>query len=292
MSQIPSYASQFKFLVLTFPFPKVLHVELARPKVNAFHEEFWREYGAAFDRIAQDSSVRVIVLSSRMQKAFSAGVDLAQLGSKQVSPDTARSGLLLRTLVQEFQHAISAPSRAPQPVIVAIHGIAFGLALDAIAACDIRWAAEDGTSFSIRETDVGLAADIGTLARFPKLVGNLSLFQELALSARLFGADEALKVGIVSKVVPGSREEVIQAALDFARIIAEKSPVALTGVKRFIAHAIDNPVDDALQYQATWAAAAVQGTDLVNSAQAVIKKQKITYENLGELNRVKINAKL
>lgn len=153
--------------------------------------------------------------------------------------DPARRALLTRTYVRDFQHAIAAPARAPQPVIAAVHGLAFGLALDALSAVDVRLAAADA-AFSIKEVDVGLAADIGTLARLPRLVGNASLLHELALTARVFGARDALRLGLVSRVVPGSRDDVVGAALELAREIARKSPVAVVGVKRFISHALDH----------------------------------------------------
>jgi Delta3,5-Delta2,4-dienoyl-CoA isomerase len=120
-----------------------------------------------------------------------------------------------------------------------VHGVTFGLALDALSAVDVRWAATDA-SFSIKEVDVGLAADLGTLARMPKLIGNTSLLYELALEGRTFGADEASRLGIVSRVVDGSREEVVSAAIAFAKVVAGKSPVAVVGVKRFLAHALDH----------------------------------------------------
>jgi delta(3,5)-delta(2,4)-dienoyl-CoA isomerase len=126
-------------------------------------------------------------------------------------------------------------------VIAAVHGLAYGLGLDALCAVDVRWAASDAT-FSIKEVDVGLAADLGTLARGPKLVGNASLWHELALSARTFGAEEAMgSLGLVSRVVPGSRAEVVRAAIvEFAEVVARKSPVAVVGTKQFIAHALDH----------------------------------------------------
>lgn len=153
--------------------------------------------------------------------------------------DPGRRALLIRTHVHEFQRAIGAPARIPQPVIAAVHGLAFGLAVDALCATDVRWAAADA-AFSIKEVDVGLAADIGTLARVPRLVGNASLLHELALSGRTFGADEARALGLVSRVVRGSRAEVVRAALEFAAEVAGKSPVAVVGTKRFIAHALDH----------------------------------------------------
>ena len=226
------------------------------------HEKrYWREYGAAFERIAEDPTVRVIVVSSALEKAFSAGIDRAlrcvdspprlsntRLCTHTVSDlfaiprhtDPARRALLTRTYIRDFQRAISAPTRTPQPVIGAIHGVAFGLALDLLSALDVRLAASD-TSFSIKEVDVGLAADIGTLARLPRLVGNTSLLYELALTGRVFGAREALGLGLVSRVVSGSREDVVKEALGLACEIAKKSPVAVVGVKRFVAHALDHP---------------------------------------------------
>ncbi|KAI0246869.1 ClpP/crotonase [Lactifluus subvellereus] len=274
---VPSYASQFNHLTLSFPSNNVLHIELNRPPVNAFNEEFWREYGAAFDRIADDPTVRVVVLSSAVAKAFSAGVDLSELLALPQHADAGRRGLLMRGHLRAFQHAIGAPARIPQPVIAAVHGAAFGLALDALGAVDVR----------IKEVDVGLAADLGTLARVPKLVGNVSLLHELALSGRPFGADEALRLGLVSRVVPGSRADVVRAAIAFAELVASKSPIAVVGIKRFIAHALDHSMEEALEYQATWAAFALQSKDLSESVAATKRKQKITYDNLGESPRYK-----
>lgn len=106
--------------------------------------------------------------------------------------------------------------------------------------------------------DVGLAADIGTLARVPKVVGNQSLVYEVALTGRSFSAVEAEKMGFVSKVVPGSRDEVVREALEMAKLIAKKSPVAVVGTKRVLQHARENTVEDNLEYVAIWNASMVQ----------------------------------
>jgi delta(3,5)-delta(2,4)-dienoyl-CoA isomerase len=284
-SSAPSYASQFKYLNLSLPFDNVLHIVLNRPPVNAMNGEYWLEYGAAFERIAEDPTVRVVVVSSALEKAFSAGVDLSDLLTPPRHTDPARRALLTRSYIRDFQHAIGAPTRTPQPVIGAVHGVAFGLALDLLSALDVRLAASDA-AFSIKEVDVGIAPDIGTLARMPRLVGNTSLLYELALTGRVFGARDALGLGLVSRVVPGSRDDVVREALELAREIARKSPVAVVGVKRFIAHALDHSTDDALEYQATWASFALQSKDLSESADAVIRKKTITYDDLGASNKL------
>jgi delta(3,5)-delta(2,4)-dienoyl-CoA isomerase len=92
----------------------------------------------------------------------------------------------------------------------------------------------------VQEVDIGLAADIGTLAYLPKIAGNHSLVRELAYTARTFSTEEADKLGLLSKVVEGGREEVVKAALDLAVAIAAKSPLAVAGTKHLISHARDH----------------------------------------------------
>lgn len=84
---------------------------------------------------------------------------------------------------------------------------------------------------SSQEVDVGLAADIGTLQRFPKTVGSESIARELALSGRKFGAKEAERIGFISRIVPGGKDAVEAEALKLAALIASKSPVAVWGTK-------------------------------------------------------------
>jgi delta(3,5)-delta(2,4)-dienoyl-CoA isomerase len=91
-----------------------------------------------------------------------------------------------------------------------------------------------------QEVDIGLAADIGSLAFLPHITGNHSLIRELAYTARPFSAAEAEKIGLLSKVVPGSRDEVVKEALELARVISTKSPIAVSGSKHLITHARDH----------------------------------------------------
>jgi delta(3,5)-delta(2,4)-dienoyl-CoA isomerase len=154
-----------------------------------------------------------------------------------------------------------------------VHGIVIGLGIDIISACDVRYAASDA-KFSIKEVDVGLAADAGTLAYLQKITGNQSLARELAYTARAFSSDEAEKLGLVSRVVEGGRDAVVAAALQLAKDIASKSPVAVTGTKRLLLHARDHSVAENLQYTATWNSAALQATDLQQSVKAGMAKSK------------------
>ena len=104
---------------------------------------------------------------------------------------------------------------------------------------------------------MGLAPDIGSLAFLPKITGNHSLVRELTYTARPFSAIEAEKFGLVSKVVKGGRDDVIKEALELAKLIASKSPVAVTSSKHLISHARDHSVAENLSYTSVWNSASL-----------------------------------
>ncbi|KAJ7076614.1 Delta2-dienoyl-CoA-isomerase, partial [Mycena crocata] len=244
------------------------HFTAHRKPVNAFSKEVWAEYGALLDRIAfEGHDVRSLVLASALPKLFSAGVDSKPEDAEGESVDGARNSLAVYRHIREFQHAIGAPQRCAFPVIAAVHGLVVGLGIDIISACDIRYAAE-GAQFTMKEVDVGIAADIGTLAYLTKITANASLARELAYTSRIFSAEDALQLGLLSRVVPGGRDEVIKAALDLARTIARKSPIAVSGTKHLLNHSRDHNVAENSDYTAAWNAAAGRTDDIMESIRA------------------------
>ncbi|KAJ7513306.1 ClpP/crotonase-like domain-containing protein, partial [Mycena galericulata] len=122
--------------------------------------------------------------------------------------------------------------------------------------------------FSVQEVDVGLAADIGTLTYLPKLTGNHSLLRELAFTSASFSAADAARLGLVSRVVSGGRDEVVREALGLAAVIASKGPVAVAGKKHILNHARDHSVPENLDYTAIWNAAAIHTDDITTSMHA------------------------
>ncbi|KDR73185.1 hypothetical protein GALMADRAFT_72615 [Galerina marginata CBS 339.88] len=267
-----------KWIKVSEPSPHVLLVELARS--NAFCTEFWVAYGQLFEAITNDGyDVRALVVSSAFPKFFTGGLDCtlndaAALGANgtDASQDSARTSLATRRKLIAFQEAIGAPERAPYPVIASIHGYCIGLGVDLIGICDIRYAASNA-SFAIKEVDIGLAPDIGSLAYLPKITGNHSLVRELTYTARSFSAAEAEKIGLVSKVVQGGRDEVLKEALDLAKFIASKSPIAVSGSKHLITHSRDHSVPDNLAYTGAWNAAALMTNDIRDGLVARSKKE-------------------
>jgi delta(3,5)-delta(2,4)-dienoyl-CoA isomerase len=243
----------------------------------------WLEMRQVFTQLSEDPSVRVIVLSGAGEKAFTTGLDVkaaSQGGilSSESNLDPARKAVHLRRHVLEFQDCITAVERCEKPVIVAMHGFSLGLAIDLSTAADIRLCSKD-VRFAVKEVDIGLAADIGTLSRLPKVVGNFGWVKEVALSARIFGAEEALRVGFVNSVHE-NRAATIAAALKLATLIASKSPVAVQGTKEILNWSRDHSVQDGLRYTGVWNSAALQTGDVSTALLSGLQKRTPTFEKL------------
>jgi delta(3,5)-delta(2,4)-dienoyl-CoA isomerase len=163
-------------------------------------------------------------------------------------------------------------------VICVCHGISIGLAIDIATAADIRICASN-TRFAVKEVDIGLAADIGTLARLPKVVGSASWVKDVCLSARDFTAHEALSVGFVSSV-HASKDAAVEAGLKTAAFIAGKSPVAVQGTKELLNYGRDHTVAESLRYTAVWNSVALQGKDFPTALQSGLRRTRPTFEKL------------
>lgn len=163
-------------------------------------------------------------------------------------------------------------ARCEKPVIALMHGYAFGLGIDLSSACDIRLCLE-GTKFCVKEVDIGLAADVGTLSRLPKVMGLTSFVKEVCFTARVFTPEEALRNNFVSKVVKGKKEDLIAEGLQLARLIASKSPVAVMGTKNILDAAWGRTVEDNLNYTAVWNASMLQSSDVERAMTSGLRKQ-------------------
>ncbi|KAF9070442.1 Delta2-dienoyl-CoA-isomerase [Rhodocollybia butyracea] len=270
-----------KWIKVSEPARHVLLVELARSPVNAVCTEFWQEYGKLFESIsAEVPDTRAVVLSSVFSEIFTAGSDLLEAGeivkatanSDPNTTDAARIALDFYKQIIPFQKAITAPERCLFPVIAAVHGMVVGLGVDMISACDIRYAASNA-KFTIKEIDIGLAADMGSLAYLPKITGNMSFIREMAYTAQWFPASKAEQIGLVSKVVEGGRDEVVAAALEVAQLIATKSLIAVTGTKRLLSHARDHSVSENLEYTTLWNSAMLQTKDMMETLESTKAKR-------------------
>ncbi|WP_053135311.1 crotonase/enoyl-CoA hydratase family protein [Pseudomonas sp. MIACH] len=251
----------------------VAHVQINRPeKINAMNAAFWTEIIDIFQWIEDTDAVRAVVLSGA-GKHFSSGIDLMMLASvaNDLGKDVGRNARLLRRKILELQASFNAVDNCRKPVLAAIQGYCIGGAIDLISACDMRYAAEDA-QFSIKEIDIGMAADVGTLQRLPRIIGD-GMLRELAYTGRQFGAEEARSIGLVNRVY-ADQESLLAGVFEIAHEIAAKSPIAVTGTKAMISYMRDHTVNDGLEYVATWNSAMLQSNDLRLAIAAHMSKQK------------------
>ncbi len=252
---------------------KIAHVVINRPeKVNAMNADFWSEIIEIFRWADATDEVRVVVLSGA-GKHFSSGIDLmllAQVGS-QLGKDVGRNAEALRRKILELQASFNAVDNCRKPVLAAIQGYCLGGAIDLIAACDMRYSTLDA-QFSIKEIDIGMAADVGTLQRLPRIIGD-GMMRELAYTGRSIDGVEAQRIGLVNRTFDDT-PALLDGVLAIAREIAAKSPVAVRGTKQMIRYMRDHRVDDGLEYIATWNAAMLQSADLRVAMAAHMSKQK------------------
>ncbi|MCB1655170.1 MAG: crotonase/enoyl-CoA hydratase family protein, partial [Pseudomonadales bacterium] len=249
------------------------HVQINRPeKVNAMNAAFWSEIVEIFQWIDETDAVRVVVLSGA-GKHFSAGIDLMLLASvaNELGKDVGRNARLLRRKILQMQASFNAVDGCRKPVLAAIQGYCLGGAIDLIATCDLRYSTVDA-QFSIKEIDMGMAADVGTLQRLPRIIGD-GMLREMAYTGRMVLADEARTIGLVNRVY-SDHQALLEGVMAIAQEISGKSPIAIGGTKQMIGYMRDHRVDDGLEYVATWNAAMLQSSDLRLAMTAHMTKQK------------------
>ncbi|WP_100656834.1 crotonase/enoyl-CoA hydratase family protein [Alteromonas flava] len=261
----------------------IAHIQLARPEqLNSMVPKFWQELPATVRQIDEHAAARVIVISSQ-GKHFSAGMDLSVFANmaKDFNGEPGRRAERLRRMVLELQDAFNALEEVRMPVLVAAQGGVIGGAVDMISACCSRYCTEDAF-FCIKETAIGMTADVGTLQRLPHLIPQ-GLVRELAYTGRNLSATEALRCGLVNQIF-ASQEEMLEGVMAIAQQIAQHSPLAVHGCKHMITYTRDHNVRDSLDHMATWQAGMFQMPDIQAAMQAQKSSTPATFEELHSLH--------
>ena len=254
-------------------------VRLNRPdKANAMNADMWQEIRQAFRWVDDTPDARVAILEGE-GKLFTAGIDLEMMmgvGPSIQNDCEARMRENLRRLILDMQDTLTSLERCRKPVLAAIHGGCIGGGIDLVTCADMRYCSVDAY-FSIKEIDIGMVADVGTLQRLPKLIGE-GMARELAYTGRRFGAAEAREMRLVNQVFD-SREALQAGVRELAATIAAKSPLAIRGTKEMITYARDHSVADSLNYNATWNAAMLLGDDIQEAMMANMGKRRAEFKN-------------
>ena len=256
---------------------QVAMIALNRPdKANAMNPVMWRELQLAFEWADVEPKVRAVILSGN-GKHFCAGLDLDMFSPEGVqSDDPARRAESFRQKVLVMQDNLTAIEKCRKPVLAAIHRTCIGGGVDLTTCCDMRYATQDAY-FSVREIDIGMTADVGTLQRLPRLIPD-GVARELAYTGRNMLAQEACSLGLVNQVFD-DKEAMMAAVSAIAANIASKSPLAVRGTKEMILYTRDHSVREGLNYIATWNAGMMSTQDLQEGLTAQAEQRKANYEN-------------
>lgn len=247
----------------------VAHLVLNRPeRLNTMALPFFPLLRDAVRGLQAAGRTRALVISST-GRHFSAGMalDVFSGGDRLLLTGTARARLAFQDSLTALIDCLSCLDEARFPVICAIQGGCVGGALDLATACDIRVCSADAF-FTVQEIHIGMMADLGVLQRLAKIVPP-GVAREMAYTGDRIPADRALAVGLVNAVLPDAAA-VRAHALDLARRIAEKSPLAIAGSKLALNHARDHGTRASLA-QMTLLQSAIFDTDEMATAIAAWK---------------------
>ena len=266
-------------------------------KLNVMDLRFFQELRAAFDEVDQDEGVRAAVLTAE-GRHFTAGLDLraaaemffedqsmlqkAKIAGAAVmgmDPNGAVSergmpamrNQQLHKIIIDWQGAITSLQKCRVPVIAACHGKCIGGGVDLITSADIRLATSDAV-FSVKEVEVGIVADLGTLQRLTTIVGQ-GVAREFAFTASDVSASRAAQVGLVNDCSFASKEDLDEGALEMARRIASMSPLAVQGTKEVMNSAVTPQIDAGLANVALHNSAFLKSNDLLQAILAFVRKQ-------------------
>jgi len=244
----------------------VAHLRLSRPEAsNALDLSFWRDFGPALKALDAAGEVRALVISGQGRN-FCAGMDVSVFsGGAILKTDTAAQRQAFHQAARDLQETLTAIERVRFPVVAAVQGACVGAGLDLVSACDLRLAAE-GAYFRVEEINIGMMADVGSLQRLPRVLPE-AVVRELAYLGTSLTAERAERLGFVNAVLPDA-DAVAAAALDMARAIAAKAPLAISGSKAAVTYARDHSVAEGLEWAAVMQGSIWNTADILAAIQA------------------------
>lgn len=240
---------------------------LSRPEaMNALNAELISDLEVLIQDLMGDSAVRAVVLTGQGEKAFVAGADI-----KQFDPMTPVEA---EAFARRGQTLFAKLAVLPQPVIAAVNGFALGGGLELALACDFIFAS-DNAKFSLPECTLGLIPGFGGTVRLPRRVGTAKAL-EMALTGAMIGADEALRIGLVNKVVP--QADLMKTALEQAALIGTRAPKAIEYIKKSIHSGQERSLEEADGIEAKLFGRVFATEDKTEGVRAFIEKRKPQFK--------------
>lgn len=242
-------------------------ITVNRPdKLNALNGTVISELGAVAEAVGSDPSVQAVILTGAGPKAFVAGADINELKTQGPMDGKARA--------RAGQLVFRSFERLNKPVIAAVNGFALGGGCELAMACHIR-IASDTAKFGQPEVKLGLLPGYGGTVRLPRIVGKARAL-ELLLTGAIIDAAEALRIGLVSRVVPS--EKLLAEAEAFARGIMEQGPLAVRSVLEAVDAGFEMSQEDALLLESTLFGLLSSTADMREGTSAFLEKRKPAFE--------------
>jgi enoyl-CoA hydratase len=242
-------------------------ITLNRPNVlNALNAQLLEELSIALTQLEGDTAVRAIVITGAGSKAFAAGADIGELNALRNSVEGAAKARIGQAVTMQIE-------RSSKPVVMAVNGFALGGGCELAMAGDIRVASEKA-KFGQPEVNLGLIPGYGGSQRTTRLLGE-GMAMYLCLTGELIDAEEALRIGLVQRVVPPDR--VLDVSIEIARTIAAKAPLAIAACKRAIVGGAHLSLTDALQMEALEFGALVNTNDFKEGTRAFLEKRPAAW---------------
>lgn len=246
-------------------------ITLNRPdKLNSFNDELTFQLQDALKEMEKDKEVRAIILTGA-GRGFCAGQDLQ---SRSIAQEMGQRPSLGDSIKRRYNPIVTKLRRMEKPIIAAVNGVAAGAGASVAFACDFR-IVTDKTSFIQSFTKVGLIPDSGATFVLPRLIGVTRAF-ELMLSADKLTAEEALRLGVVNKVV--TDEELMKESLALAEKLAAGPSKAFGLTKRAVNKAIFDDLEELLEYEANLQEIAGRSDDFEEGVKAFVEKRPAQYK--------------
>jgi enoyl-CoA hydratase/carnithine racemase len=245
----------------------VLLLKLNRPRsLNALNREMLVQLRELLQTAAEDRSARVIVITGEGEKAFAAGADVSEFADAS----DVEQGI---SVAHHGQDAFSAIEQLHKPVVAAINGYALGGGMELALACDIRFAS-DQAMMGLPEVKLGILPGFGGTQRLPRLVGR-GAANYLMMSGDRVTAEEALRLGLVDKVVP--QAQLIEKTVAFARRLASMPPGSLAAIKTCIRQGIEMTLGEGLSLEAEHFGRLMVSRDGKEGVQAFLDKREARF---------------
>jgi len=241
---------------------------LNRPRnLHALDLDMLAAIEAAHDRLEAEAAVRVLVVTGSGEKAFMAGGDIGAQSERNALTHFREFAETMHRVMRRFE-------TSDRPTIAAVNGYALGGGMELLLATDLRVMA-DSAQIGLTEINFGLFPGGGGTSRLMRQVPYAKANELMFTGARI-GAEEAMRLGLVNRVVPAA--DLREAAMALGRQIAEKSPLALAMLKRTIQAGRDMPLSAALAHERAMVSLMFDAHDMREGASAFVERRKPNFE--------------